>query len=253
MNKISLFHLDDDSRDIEVVKKLIEPLEEFEYVGATTSTVHCLQIIDEKKPDVLLLDIEMPEENGLSFALKLKKTSTQVVFLTAHTGYALRAFEACAMHYILKPATTEAFEEILFRYTKTNNKNLTVQQEKVTELLSNYFNKESYPKRIFINNLYKTTVLDLENVIYLTSSGSYTTFVTIDGAKHTASKLLKLYAEALENHPDFLRIHRGHIINKKFVKAILRNKHKTTVQMGDDEELEISPNKKDAIYKELLK
>ncbi|MGF2414279.1 MAG: LytTR family transcriptional regulator DNA-binding domain-containing protein, partial [Ferruginibacter sp.] len=99
-----------------------------------------------------------------------------------------------------------------------------------------------------INNVHKTSVLNLDEVLYMVSSGPYTIFKLKDGSKHTASKLLKIYYEILYNHPDFARIHRAHIVNKNFVKAILRNKHKITALMIDGEELEVSPQKREEIY-----
>jgi DNA-binding LytR/AlgR family response regulator len=91
-------------------------------------------------------------------------------------------------------------------------------------------------------------VLILEDVLYMESSGAYTLFTMKDSTKYTASKMLKVYIEALQNHPDFARIHRGHIVNKNYVKAVLRQKHKIFALMEDDKQLEVSPGLREGIY-----
>ena len=142
---------------------------------------------------------------------------------------------------------------ILNRYEKlqASTTPAQLQYEQVSELIENYFNNKSFPRRIFINTLHKTSVVNLDEVMYLQSSGAYTIFKLANGSSITSSKLLKTYEAALEQHPSFARVHRTHMVNKSYVKSILRSKQKTSLQMNDGAEMEVSPAIRESIY-ELL-
>lgn len=257
MNKIRIVQVDDQLAQLETVKNLLTGFKNIELVNQFTSATEALDFILANDIDLAILDIEMPDKDGFWLAKKLTTTNTLIVFLTSHPQYTLQAFEACAIHYILKPITKKLLEEVINRSAKIKGlnaeKNTVIQSKQITELIENYLDKTSYPKRIFINNIQKTTILKLDEVLYMTSAGSYTVFKTIHGEKFTSSKLLKTYCDALQNHPDFIRIHRANLINKKYVKSILRDKHKIIIQMSNDEELEASTQKREEIYKLLEK
>lgn len=254
MSKIQIVHVDDQPRQLKAVKVTMEKFPNVELTSQFTNAEEARDYILKTNPDIAILDIEMPEKDGFWLANEIKSSKALIVFLTAHPDFMLQAFEACAIHYILKPISSKAISEVMAKFeelTKKLNQSSTVQQcqqDQITEVLENYIAKTAHPRRIFINNVHKTTVLNLSEVIYMVSNGPYTIIKTTDGAKHTASKPLKIYYDALQNHPDFSRIHRAHFVNKFFVKAVLRNKHKIFAEMTDGEKLEITPLKRDEIY-----
>jgi DNA-binding LytR/AlgR family response regulator len=254
--KIRVVHVDDQEKQLAVVKKILQEFDNIELVAQFTDAENAREFLLNTEIDFAILDIEMPVNDGFWLAEALKGSGIEIVFLTSYPDFSLKAFDACAIHYILKPITKELLEEVIKRYENIRGHgkfDSFNQDERITELIDNYFNKTSYPKRIFIHNVHKTTVLNLDDVLYMVSSGQYTTFKTKDGQKHTASKILKTYSEALKNHPDFVRIHRANIVNKKNVKAILRDKHKLAVMMTDGVELDVSPQKRDEIYDMIMK
>lgn len=256
MTKIKIVHVDDQVSQLTKVKDLLKALDEVELVNQFNSAIKARDFILSHQVDIAILDIEMPVKDGLWLAEQIKDSRTLIVFLTSHPDYALKAFEACAINYLLKPVTVGALQEVIDRYKKLQqpySHHDEMQSEKVFELLGNYLNKNSYPKRLFVHNVHKTTVLNLEEVLYMISGGPYTIFKCKDGSKHTASKPLKVYYDALKEHPDFARIHRAHVVNKNHVKAVLRNKHKIIALMSDDAQLEITPLKRDEIYEMLGK
>lgn len=254
MDKIRVVHVDDEAAQLKVVSDILSGFNNVEQVGQFSSAKKARDFILDNEVDLAILDIEMKGENGLWLADQIKASGAAIVFLTSHPDYALKAFEACAIHYILKPVTTELVEEILKRYIElrdiqeagTDNGK---QPEKITELVQHYLPANSYPRRIFINNIQKTIVVNLDEVLYMSSKGPYTEFKMADGSRHTSSKMLKIYYETLKNHPDFTRIHRANIVNKNYVKAILRKKHIITALMSDNTELEVSPQKREEIYR----
>ncbi|MBS1511248.1 MAG: response regulator transcription factor [Bacteroidetes bacterium] len=256
MEKITVVHVDDDPKQLEAVKAILKDMPAVSSVTGFNNAKEARDYILENEVDLAILDVEMPGNNGLWLADQIKGSDTAILFLTSYPQYSLQAFEACALHYIIKPATPELMMEALERFNRMrpySTANSGIQQEQVNELLNNYLSKLTYPKRIFINNVHRTKVLNLDDVMYISSvGGPYCIFKCTDGNKYTASKILKVYAKILEGHPDFVRIHRAHIVNKKFAKAILRNKHAINLEMADGEELEISPQKREEIYQMLL-
>jgi two-component system, LytTR family, response regulator len=250
-SKIKIVHVDDQVKQLEVAKQLLSTFDNVELSAQFTDPIKAKAYIEVNSIDLLILDVEMPGRNGLWLANEIKDKGCLIVFVSAHPEYALLAFEACAVHYILKPITTQAIISIIDRVKKITQQKTDIgelQLQKINELVTNYFNQHSYPRRLFINNLHKTSVLNLSDVLYLVSSGSYTIIKEKTGLKYTASKMLKVYADILENHPDFARIHRSCIVNKNFVKAIMRDKHKIYALMEDDEKLEVSPSLREEIY-----
>jgi two-component system LytT family response regulator len=251
MKNIRIVHVDDSNVERKIVSVLAEQYENAELLGGFSDAETALEFILQNDVDLVIIDIELPGKDGFWLADQLKNVKTEVVFLTAYSEYSLKAFEACAIHYVLKPMTKEKLSEILRRYDKIREgaeERSNMYNEQITELVKLYFNKTPYPRRIFINNIHRTIVLNLDEVVSILSSGPYTIFKTIDGGRYTASKLLKTYDEVLKNHPDFVRIHRAHIINKNFVKAVIRDKHKIYFSMTDGDQLEVSPQKRMDIY-----
>lgn len=255
---LKIIHVEDNPADRNWFAEIAKEIRHIELLGSFETTEVALDFLSKNRVDVAILDVEMSgSNNGLWLADKIKYTDTKVVFLTAHPDYAVKAFEACALHYLIKPVSKDALANAMDRFQKPfsvdleNESNVVHQGEKIAELISNYMTKQSHPKRIFINNLHKTTILHLSQVIYITSKGAYSEFITSEGQKHTSSKNLKFFDDVLANHLDFVRIHRGSIINKNYLKAILREPNALKAQMSDGNILEISLPRREEIIEKL--
>ena len=201
-----------------------------------------LEYAQISQPDIAFLDIEMEDKNGIWLARKLAQMSIPFAFVTAHQGYAIEAFSLFAIHYILKPISAHSINEVLHRLEEIKSKTSSSDfSQQLQLLIQKELPGKSYPKKIFIKRRFKIDIVDLENIMFFEASGSYTLIKTKDGQKHKSSNLLRTYEESLDDHPDFLRIHRAFIINKNCVAAILKNEKKNMIQLTDGTELEISP------------
>lgn len=250
MDKIRIVHVDDNKDALTVVATLLNSFPGIVQVGSFSTANEAKDFILANPVDLAILDIEMKPEDGFWLARQIKGSPTIIAFLTSYSGYAASAFEACAIDYILKPLEKKNVSDLLEKYQKLENcfTRSPLQQDQIEEVSKNYLQKDAVPKRIFIHNLHKTAVIQLDQLLYAISSGPYTIFKTNAGDKYTASKILKVYNEALEPHPDFVRVHRAHIINKRYLKAVLRDKHKIFALMSDDVKLEIAPRMRDEIF-----
>ena len=249
---VKIIHVDDDIETLENFRNLCATIPNIIYVNGFNNAMDALNWLKINKIDLVFSDIEMIPNDGFWLAQQIATLGIPLVFVTSHTDYMQKAFEACTLQYLVKPFVTSDIEAVIERYRKFKTMFVSDQlPTKMEELMHNYINIQSYPKRVFINNNHKTSILNLTEVLYFSASGPYTNFFTIDGTKYVSSKLLKIYVDALQHHPDFVRIHRSNMVNKNFVKAVLRDKHRINVLMTNGEELEISPQKREEIYEML--
>ena len=217
-------HIDDDPGALQAMQAMLEDMPQTEYLGGFTTPDAGIRFIKQNNADILFLDIEMPGHDGLWVANELKDVAIDIIFYTSHTGYALQAFEACAIDYLLKPADEEKLREILDKYRNRKVKDLSKQNEQIQEYYNRYMQQRERPARIFVNVAGQIIVVALNEVLYFQASDNYTFVVLNNGKKHIVSKPVKTYEEALRYNPDFLRIHRSYIVNKNFVSIIDRDK-----------------------------
>lgn len=221
---LSIYHIDDELVYLDQVKQIVEEIPGLIYLGCETNAERGLKFVQSRHPDILLLDIEMPGKNGLFVAEQLKGSNTLIVFLTNFTEHSISAFNLFALHYLLKPLTGDALLEVINRYKYITAAQSSRQKEQMEEL-GDYFRKNlKYPTRIFINTQKEIIVLPLNEIVYLSAEGSYTSFHLNDGKTLISGKNLKTYASVIEQHPDFVRVHRSYIINQGYLEKIEKKK-----------------------------
>lgn len=253
MKPVRIIHVDDDKNTVKSFAAEVEKSSDIDYKGGFTNASDALSYLKEHEVDLAFLDIEMPDKDGFWLAGKMKGINTSIVFLTSHTEYMMQAFEACAIHYIVKPAGFNDIEHAIDNWKKQKEK-FAGESGQIEELINNYIQQlTTFPKRVFINTVGKTVVIQLDQLMYISSIENYSQFYLIDGSKQLSSRNLKTYSDALHKNPDFVRIHKSHLVNKKFVANILRDKSgKTSLEMNNGVKLEVSGLRKDEILKELL-
>ncbi|MBS1511183.1 MAG: response regulator transcription factor [Bacteroidetes bacterium] len=223
-DKISVIYVDDTEINIVKFEALAESFEELEVAGTFSDAETALEFCAAKKPDLALLDIEMPGKNGLWLGEKLKEMDIPFAYLTMHKEYAVDAFNTAALHYIVKPVSALSLRELINRYDKFyRDKQETIDQ-------TNSLNPNSKPicaapTRIYVNTLKKVLVLQLDEINYLEADSSYTNFYMTDGTHIVSGKSMKYYTDTVLANPAFTKIHRSYIINQSQLESI--NKKKT--------------------------
>lgn len=239
---ISAVIIDDELRSINVLKKLLaEYCPEVNVVGIADVSADGVELIKQKKPDLVFLDIRMPGLNGFEVLDQFVDCDFSIVFTTAYDTHAVKAIKYAALDYLLKPISIEDLKNVVVRYTRS--------KEKLAGRLAILAEHQEYPHmkfgRIAIPSMGEYSFIDTRDVIWIQASDAYSIFHLANGQTKTASSNLKKFEELLDS-ATFLRIHHSHIVNiahvKKYVKA--RN---SNVVMSDGTVLEVSQRKKDVM------
>ncbi len=198
--------IDDERLAREEVKRALKSYPEFEIVGEANNVDAALSLIDELNPDILFLDIHMPEKSGFDLLEELT-TVPEVVFTTAYDQYAVKAFELNALDYLVKPLRDERFSK-------------TIEKVKVELAKKEEIKVDVLPmhRKIFIKDGEKCFFIPLSEIYFIESIGNYVRLY-FGSEKAMIKRSLKLLEEKLDATV-FFRINRSQIINTHFIKEI---------------------------------
>lgn len=211
--------IDDEPNAVELlILRLAQCCPQVEVAEGCTSSVKGVAAIRRHQPDVVFLDIEMPQMNGFQVLEAVEDLSFALIFVTAYDRFALKAFKYSAIDYLLKPIDTQE----LTRAVKRVEKQLPTQKEQVQHLKAQLGQLgKPLPGKIALPYQNGVTFVELKDVIYCESDSSYTTFHLTDGKHYLVTKPLREIQEMLEER-GFLRIHRQYIINLDHIKKFFK-------------------------------
>jgi len=200
--------IDDERLARTELKRLLTPFKEIKVVGEAVNADDALEKIQELKPDLLFLDIQMPGKTGFELLEELDSVPT-VIFVTAYDEYALKAFEYNALDYLLKPIEPKRLEE-------TVNKLIEKKRKKtISELDKNFL---SAGDQVFVKDGEKCWFVKLENVRLFESEGNYVR-IYFGENKPLILRTLNYLDERLDDKT-FFRANRKHIVNLKWIASI---------------------------------
>ncbi len=232
----------DDEENARIALKVLieEQTSGVSIVGMYSSLKEASSPIIALRPEVVFLDIQMPEENGLELWRYFPKPFFNVVFTTAFHQYAIQAIRLAAFDYLLKPIDIEELENVVTRLKEQRSyKNV----EQRLEVLEGNMRNSNTISQIVLPTQESLEMVKLENIIRAESDDNYTYFFLADGTKLLVSKTLKEYENLLPKTV-FLRIHQSHLVNLKFVKKYLKGKN-GFVEMIDGQKLPVSRERRD--------
>jgi two-component system LytT family response regulator len=225
---------------------------EIKILGEADSVKTGIKAIDSLKPQVVFLDIQLTDGTGFDILEKLAqkngKSSSHIVFVTAHEEYAIKAFRFSALDFLLKPVDPEELEKVIEKIKNALEKNDNYAH--IDLLLENIRKKVDNFKRIALSTADGIHLLEVSDIIRCESEDNYTKFYVKNGKPILISKTLKEYEELLGEH-GFERIHQSHLINLSCLKSYIK-KDGGYVIMADNSKLPISQRKKERLQ-ELLK
>lgn len=199
---------------------------DIEVIGDAGNITTAKEKIESLKPDVVFLDIRMPSgSEGFDLLDQIENRNFFVVFVTAFKDYALRAFNANAIHYVLKPVDIDDLVRAVdkIKESKTtfadNPENFETYFESIKHL-STSMEKQGYGTKVAISHTKGIKLIEIDDIMYLEASGNCTVLYFSDGTRYLDTRTLKIY-EGILNPSIFYRIHKSHIVNMNYLKEYL--------------------------------
>jgi len=207
-----------------------------------------VQAINKHQPELVFLDIQMPNENGFGLFKYFNKVDFEVIFTTAYKDYAIDAIRHSALDYLLKPINFIDLLSTVKRYEEDkNNKN---QQERISMLLENMSSDNGSYNKIALPTQNGYELLKINNIIYCQSDSNYCKVKCLDGKEFLMSKTLKFIEELLNNNL-FIRIHKSYLVNLNYVVKFDKV-DELTVTLTNGEQLPVSIRKKEQFLNAIL-
>ncbi|MEL6846548.1 MAG: LytTR family DNA-binding domain-containing protein, partial [Bacteroidota bacterium] len=208
--------------------------------------------LEVNKPDLIFLDIELPDGDGFQVLEQAKELNFDVIFTTAYDQYAMRAFKFSATDYLLKPVDIEELQAATARVVEKQSKEEESgegQSDKIEALIRNIRNMQQPFKRIVLPTTNGFTVVNPDDIIRCESDRNYTFIFLMDGRKILVSRTIKEYDEMLSDY-NFFRIHQSHLINLKYLKNYTRGRG-GYVELTDGSTLDVSARRKSEFLKRM--
>ncbi|MDA3906747.1 MAG: LytTR family DNA-binding domain-containing protein [Bacteroidales bacterium] len=212
--------IDDEIRARETIQTLLEIYckDDVQVVGQAKNMRKGIDAIKELKPDLVLLDIKMPDGSGFDLLARYGKIDFKVIFITAFEEYAIRAFKFSAIDYLLKPIDPDELKSAINKIKNLVITDLTNDMDiKFEAFLSNMRNHNEAYKKLVLRTTENIFVIDINEVVALSSDRNYTRFYFLEREPIIVSKTLKDFENILDEF-GFMRIHRSHIINLKYIE-----------------------------------
>lgn len=234
--------IDDEQKGINSLKLVLEKFTtQVKVVAETTDSEKGIELIENFKPEIVFLDINMPGYNGFEVLKKLSFRDFNLIFTTAHEEYAIQALRENAIDYLLKPIDADDLKQAVAKVERL----LAEKQKPVAvDSLLNYLNNQKQSKIPF-NTKDRVEYIDKKEIVRLEADSNYTTVYLADNSKIMVSKTIGEYDELLcNNEHQFMRVHQSHIVNLQHVVRYLPEDGGVVVT-STNSKLPLSKSKKD--------
>lgn len=238
MNKIKAILVDDEEAARDVLGNLLLRFcPQIEVIAKCENVLQAVEAIKTQKPDLVFLDIEMPNYSGFEIVNFFEKINFEIIFITAYDQYAIRAFEIAAIDYLLKPVDIERLKSAVDRVVQQRN---IEQQSQRLSLLSTTL-KDKQLKNIVITDKGQQNIIAIDTIIAIEAQESYCTIHTTHKI-YVVSKNLKHFETVLGSLPQFFRVHKSWLVNKAFIKHY--SKSDLSIQLSNGLTTKLSKYKK---------
>jgi two-component system LytT family response regulator len=207
--------IEDEEPARDLLRKFMEPYPDIEIVGEFIDGFEGARAINQLKPDLIFLDIQLPRLTGIEI-IELIDYSPLIIFTTAYDEFAIKAFEKNAVDYLLKPFSRERFGQAIERAKQRMSSHKATQP--ALQELSDDLTRESYLSRIVIRSPKAINVIPVEHVMYLEAQDDYVMLFTPD-ARHIKKQTMKYFEDRLDPM-QFIRIHRSYIANATYINKL---------------------------------
>jgi two-component system LytT family response regulator len=238
--------IDDESSALEILAlKLTQLFPEIQIIGKFQNPLEAIKKLTELNPDILFLDITMPNMSGFDVISVVNLPNTEIIFVTAHNDFALQAIRHCAIGYIVKPIENSMLQEAIENAITNLEKKTSF--EKVRQLLQNIQTQAS--NRFVIPTQKGLSILKTEEMVRLEGMDGYTKICLTDQNCIVSSYNIGKFKKMLEGH-SFIQLHKSHLINATFLKSLTNEGY---ALLSNGEKVPYSKQKKNEILEALKK
>lgn len=238
--------IDDENRTRELIANMINSFGfDVETIPEGENVQSAIAAIEKHQPDIVFLDIQMPDGTGFDVIRSIGEKNFEVIFITAHEEFAIKAIKFSALDYLLKPVDTSELKSAM-------EKALAALGEKKESSQFDALQKNMQPnekRRLVLKTQESVHVVELDQIIRCEADRNYTSFFLADNKKILVSKTLKEYETLLSGH-NFLRVQQSHLINIDYVERYDK-KNGGAVVMKDGSEVPLSPAKREVFFARL--
>lgn len=236
--------VDDERSARNVLGNLLEQCcPEIDVVGTSSNVQEAIEQINQLNPDVVFLDVQMPNYAGYEIINFLKEINFEIIFVTAFDQYAMKAFELSAIDYLIKPIDRSLLIKAVRKLkTRVNEQNKLIEYSVLLDSM-----KKREVKQIVIPELGDRRVVDLDSIVAIEADGSYSTIHLVNKQQIIVSKAIKYFESVLLPNTVFFRSHRTWIIGLKHLKTF--NKTTNSAYLTGDLIAKVSRKKLDEFEK----
>ncbi|MCF1421859.1 LytR/AlgR family response regulator transcription factor [Mangrovimonas futianensis] len=201
-------------------------------LGTAHSGKEALKLINLLRPNLVFLDIELPDMTGFEMLEQIEDITFKTIFTTAHSQYAIKAFRFNALDYLTKPINENELKEAINRFTTTS---FTNSQEQIKNALKNIHSSTFDEQNLLLQTQNGYLKLPLKHIVKIESDRNYSYIHLDNGSKELSSKTLAYFDEILVDK-GFFRCHRSFLVNKRHIDSIQNNafilKNKTEIPIS---------------------
>jgi two-component system LytT family response regulator len=214
--KIKVIIIDDESLARQITRSYLSRKDNFEIIAECSNGFDAIKKINELKPNLIFLDIQMPKLTGFEM-LELLEDPPVIIFTTAYDNFAIKAFEVNAIDYLLKPFSEERFEAALHKAVLQLGDRFK-QNSAIENIIKTTNEKIEFLERVVIKDGSKITVIPTGEIKWIEAKDDYV-LINTERGRYLKQKTMKYFDSHL-NETEFVRVHRSYIINLGFIQHL---------------------------------
>ncbi|RLD34525.1 MAG: DNA-binding response regulator [Bacteroidetes bacterium] len=239
MNKLRALIVEDEAPARDLIKAFLKDHDHIELIGECDNGFDAVKNINEQKPDLVFLDIQMPKLTGFEM-IELLDEVPEIIFTTAFDQFAIKAFELNAVDYIMKPFSKQRFAGAVKKVSER------IQQKKTEPKAENFIRKMKEDvreiERIFVKTGSKIDVIPVTEIVRIEAQDDYVDIITAKG-KFLKKETMNYLEKALPENT-FVRVHRSHIVNINNIQKIEKyGKDSSVVILKDGSSVQVSKSR----------
>jgi two-component system LytT family response regulator len=233
--------IDDEPHNLEILELLLNKnCPNITVIAKASCADKGIELITKHQPDLVFLDIEMPNKNGFEVLKNLEIINFEVIFVTAYNKYVLQAIKSCALDYLMKPV---AINELVLAVEKVTTIVREKKENQKLKILVENLKNTNNPQKIALPTAEELYFIATKDIIRCKGENNYTKFFLTNNTSILVSKTLKEWEDLLTSH-QFIRTHQSHLINSLHVKSYVK-KDGGYILMNDGSIVSVSKHRKE--------